>query len=49
MKEKVSDLRDKLQNKDFIRERGFSKLISPVIETIEKIGWHLFCEHKAPS
>ena len=46
-KEKVSDFvaerayfawRDKLQHKDFISERGFSKLISPFVETIEKRG-----------
>ena len=36
-----------MQNKDFISERGFSKLISPFVERIEKKGWHLFCEHKA--
>ena len=56
-KEKVSDFvselayfawKDKLQYKDFIGERGFSKLISPFQEIIEKRGWHLFCEHKAP-
>ena len=41
-------LRDKLQHRDFISERGFSKLISPFKEIIEKRGWHLFCEHKAP-
>ena len=57
MKEKVSDFiserayfawRDKLQHKDFIGERGFSKLISPFLEIIKKRGWHLFREHKAP-
>ena len=37
-----------MQYKDFIGERGFSKLISPFLETIEKRGWHLFCEHEAP-
>ena len=56
MEEKVSDFvsecaylawKDKLQHKDFIGERGFSKLISPFVETIEKRGCHLFCEHKA--
>ena len=35
-----------MQCKDFIREKGFSKLISPFLETIEKRGWHLFSEHK---
>ena len=29
--------------------KGFNKLISPFKETIEKKGWHLFCEYKAPS
>ena len=46
-KEKVSDFyselayfarKDKLQHKDFIGERGFSKLISPFLEIIEKRG-----------
>ena len=46
-KAKVSDFvserayfawRDKLQHKDFIGERGFNKLISPFVETIEKRG-----------
>ena len=54
--EKASDLvlesaylawRDKLQHRDFIGERGFSRLISPFQEIIENRGWHLFCEHKA--
>ena len=40
--------RDKLQHRDFIGERGFSKWISPFQELIESKGWHLFCEHKAP-
>ena len=38
-----------MQYKDFISERGFSKLISPFLETIEKRGWHLFSKHKNPS
>ena len=42
------DWRDKLQLKDFIGKRGFSKLISPFLETIEKRGCHLFNEHKNP-
>ena len=42
------DWRDKLQQRDFIGERGFSKLISTFQEVIESKGWHLFCEHKAP-
>ena len=40
--------RDKLQHRDFIGERDFSRLISPFEEIIEKRGWHLFCENKAP-
>ena len=45
--EKVSDFisdrayftwRDKLQCKDFIGERGFSKITSPFLEIIEKRG-----------
>ena len=39
--------RDKLQHKDFIGEKGFSKWISPFQEIVEKRGWLLFCEHKA--
>ena len=54
--EKASDLvskrayfawRDKLQHRDFIGERGFSKLISPFQELIEKKGWNLLYDHKA--
>ena len=37
-----------MQHRDFIGERGFSKLISPFQEIVESKGWHLFCEHKAP-
>ena len=33
---------------DFISEKGFNKLISPFQESIEKRGWNMFCEHKAP-
>ena len=40
--------RDKLQHRDFIGERGFSKWISPFQEIVENRGWLLFCEHKAP-
>ena len=40
--------RDKLQHRDFIGERGFSKWISPFQELIESKGWHIFYEHKAP-
>ena len=39
--------RDKLQHRDFIGERGFSKLISLFQEIVKSKGWHLFCEHKA--
>ena len=39
--------RDKLQHKDFIGERGFSKWISPFKEIVKSKGWHLFSEHKA--
>ena len=35
-------------DKGFISERGFSKIISPFSETIEKKGWEFFCKHKAP-
>ena len=35
-----------LLQKDFIRERGFIKLISPFREVIEKRGWSLLCKHK---
>ena len=34
--------------KEFVCERGFSKLFSPFLEVIEKRGWGFFCEHKAP-
>ena len=49
----VSDIayvawRDKLQHRDFIGERGFSKWISPFKEIVESKEWHLFYEHKAP-
>ena len=35
-------------DKSFVGERGFGKLISPFSEAIEKRGWGLFYEHKAP-
>ena len=49
----VSDMayissRDKLQYRDFIRERGFNKWVSPFQELVESKGWHMFCKHKAP-
>ena len=37
-----------MQQRDFIGERGFNKLISPFQEIIESKGWHLFYKHKAP-
>ena len=40
--------RDKLQHKDLIGERCFSKCISLFQELIESKEWHLFYEHKAP-
>ena len=40
--------RDKLQHQDLIGERGFNKWISPFQEIVEKRGWFLLCEHKAP-
>ena len=40
--------RDKLQHRDFIGKKGFSKWIYSFQEVIESMGWHLFCEHKAP-
>ena len=39
-------MKDTLEEKGFIRERGFNKLISPFGEVVEKKGWNLFCEHK---
>ena len=38
-----------LKDKGFIVERGFNKLIPPFIEMLEKKGWQLLGEHKAPS
>ena len=35
-----------LLHKDFIRERGFNKLISPFREVMENRGWNLLCDHK---
>ena len=35
----------KLQKKDFIRDRGFKKSISPFKEIIEKRGWRITCQH----
>ena len=32
--------------KGFIRERGFSQLISPCKELIEQRGWEKFCKHR---
>ena len=39
--------KDKLQYRDFIRERGFNKWISSFTEIVENKGWHFFCEHKS--
>ena len=39
-------MKDTLQQKNFIGERGFNKLISPFREVIEKRGWNLFYEYK---
>ena len=49
-KQKDSDWvfrKDKLQYRDFIKERGFNKWISQFTEIIEGKGWQLFCEHKS--
>ena len=32
--------------KGFVRERGFSQLISPLKELIEQRGWGKFCKHQ---
>ena len=46
--EEAKELWNKVMfDKEFICERGFSKLISPFSEVIEKRGWEFFCEHKA--
>ena len=37
-----------IKDRGFIVKRGFSRLISPFIEMIEKRGWQLLSEHKAP-
>ena len=37
-----------LKDRGFIVKRGFNKLISPFIEMLEKRGWQLLGEHKAP-
>ena len=42
-------MKDTLQKKSFISDRGFNKLISPFREVIEKRGWNLLCEHKLTS
>ena len=39
--------RDKLQHRDFIRERGFNKWVSQFQELVKSKGWHLLYEHKA--
>ena len=37
-----------LKDRGFIVERGFNMLLSPFIEMLEKRGWQLLREHKAP-
>ena len=37
-----------LKDRGFIVEKGFNKLISPFIEILEKRGWQLLGERKAP-
>ena len=37
----------KMLKKDFIRERGYKKLISPFRKVIEKRSWNILCEHKS--
>ena len=37
-----------MDDKGFISERGFGKLISPFAKIIEMKGWEFFCAHKAP-
>ena len=39
---------NQMDDKGFISERGFEKLISPFAKIIEKKGWEFFCTHKAP-
>ena len=47
--EEAKELWNKVMfDKEFVCERGFSKLISPFSEVIKKRGWEFFCEHKAP-
>ena len=47
--EEAKELWNKVMfDKEFVCERGFSKLISSFSEVIEKRGWEFFCEHKAP-
>ena len=47
--EEAKDLWNRLlADKGFANERGFSKLISPFSEIIEKRGWECFCAHTAP-
>ena len=47
--EEAKELWNKVMfDKEFVCERGFSKLISPFSKVIEKRGWEFFCGHKAP-
>ena len=47
--EEAKELWNKVMcDKEFVRERCFSKSISLFSEVIEKRGWAFFCKHKAP-
>ena len=35
-----------MDDKGFVSERGFGKLISPFEEIIKRKGWEFFCTHK---
>ena len=37
-----------LKERGFISERGFKKLISPLVEMLEKREWQALGEHKEP-
>ena len=45
-KEAYSIWKKHYAGKGFIRERGFSQLISPFKELIEQRGWGKFCKHQ---
>ena len=42
------DWGDKLQDREFIGERGFNKWVSPFQDMVERKRWHLLFEHKSP-